>query len=158
LPLRPSKPAKSAPSVSLWHTQDLEGGVIVFRSLKKRTKKDIHRAVPVPPPILDQLNLVHNIREQQADKRRRKSKPLWNWSRTTGWRYVLAVVRQAGIKDGPHCSPKGLRHSFGVNAIEKGIPLNMLQKWMGHSQMETTAIYANAMGAEEQSIAAKMWS
>jgi hypothetical protein len=31
-------------------------------------------------------------------------------------------------------------------------------QWMGHSQMETTAIYANAVGEEQQSIAARMWA
>jgi integrase/recombinase XerD len=45
-----------------------------------------------------------------------------------------------------------------IVAFTKGIQLNMLQKWMGHADMKTTAIYANAMGAEEQSIAAKMWA
>ncbi len=35
--------------------------------------------------------------------------------------------------------------------------LNMLRKWMGHSSMATTAIYANAMGAEEMEIAKRMW-
>lgn len=34
------------------------------------------------------------------------------------------------------------------------VPLNMLRKWMGHASIETTAIYANAVGAEEQQIAA----
>jgi integrase/recombinase XerD len=33
----------------------------------------------------------------------------------------------------------------------------MLQKWLGHAQLSTTATYANAIGAEEQSIAARMW-
>jgi integrase/recombinase XerD len=28
---------------------------------------------------------------------------------------------------------------------------------MGHASMEVTAIYANALGAEEQGIAARMW-
>ena len=42
--------------------------------------------------------------------------------------------------------PEGLRHGYGIHAIGKGIPLNMLQKWMGHAQMETTSIYANAVG------------
>jgi hypothetical protein len=37
------------------------------------------------------------------------------------------------------------------------VPLNMLCKWMGHASMETTAIYANALGAEEQGIAARIW-
>jgi integrase len=33
----------------------------------------------------------------------------------------------------------------------------MLQKWMGHANMQITAIYANALGEEERAIAAKMW-
>ena len=64
----------------------------------------------------------------------------------------------AEIADGPHRSPKGLRHGYGVHAIGSGVPLNMLSKWMGHSTLEVTAIYANATGAEEQSIATKMWN
>ena len=59
--------------------------------------------------------------------------------------------------DGPHASPKGLRHGFGVAAVSAGIPLNLVQKWLGHAQLTTTAIYADAVGEEEQSIAARMW-
>src|SRR5204862_6348136 len=59
--------------------------------------------------------------------------------------------------DGPHACPKGLRHGFGVHAVSRGIALNMVQKWLGHAQLTTTAIYANAVGEEEQSIAARMW-
>jgi len=33
-----------------------------------------------------------------------------------------------------------------------------LQKWLGHAQLSTTAIYANAIGKEEQDIAARMWA
>ena len=51
-----------------------------------------------------------------------------------------------------------MRHGFGVHAISSGVPLHMLSKWMGHATLEVTAIYANALGAEEQSIAARMWS
>jgi integrase/recombinase XerD len=50
-----------------------------------------------------------------------------------------------------------LRHGFGVQAVSRGIALNMVQKWLGHAQLTTTAIYANAVGEEEQSIAARMW-
>lgn len=63
----------------------------------------------------------------------------------------------AGIPDGPHACPKGLWHGFGVQAVSRGIALNMVQKWLGHAQLTTTAIYANAVGEEEQSIAARMW-
>jgi integrase/recombinase XerD len=71
---------------------------------------------------------------------------------------VTAVMRDAGIPEGPHRCPKGLRHGYAIHALSKNVPLNMVSKWMGHSQMETTAIYANAVGEEQQSIAARMWA
>jgi integrase len=67
-------------------------------------------------------------------------------------------MREAGIPEGPHRCPKGLRHGYAIHALSKNVPLNMVSKWMGHSQMETTAIYANAVGEEQQSIAARMWT
>jgi hypothetical protein len=33
-----------------------------------------------------------------------------------------------------------------------------VSKWMGHAKMETTAIYCNAVGEEQQTIAARMWT
>ena len=35
------------------------------------------------------------------------------------------------------------------------VPLNMLSEWLGHSRIETTAIYANATGAEQYSMAVR---
>ena len=136
---------------------DLEAGVIVFESLKKR-RRGVYRAVPVPPAVLDALDLVHGVREAQRGKEGGRGQRLWSWARSTAWLRVQGVIHAAGIKNGPHASPKGLRHGFGVAAIQAGIPLNLLQKWLGHAQLSTTAIYANAVGAEEQSIAARMWT
>jgi site-specific recombinase XerD len=50
-----------------------------------------------------------------------------------------------------------LRHGFGVKAVSSGIALNMIQKWLGHAQLSTTALYADAVGQEEQATAARMW-
>ena len=52
-------------------------------------------------------------------------------------------------------TPKGLRHSFGIHAIRFGVPLNLVQRWLGHASMTTTAIYLDALGGE---IAARMWA
>lgn len=41
--------------------------------------------------------------------------------------------------------------------MRAGVQLNMLKKWMGHADMATTAIYADAIGEEERSIASRMW-
>jgi integrase len=134
---------------------DLSGGVLVIESLKKR-RSGVYRSVPVPPALLEALDMVHGVREIQTGRGKGKNVLLWPWSRMTGWRAIHAVMEAAGL-DGPHASPKGLRHGFGVAAVSAGIPLNLVQKWLGHAQLTTTAIYANAVGEEEQSIAARMW-
>jgi len=77
--------------------------------------------------------------------------------RVQAFRRVQQVMMAAAIPEGPHACPKGLRHGFGVHAVSCGIALNMVQKWLGYAQLTTTAIYANAVGEEEQSIAAQMW-
>jgi integrase len=103
--------------------------------------------------------MVHGIREAH---RRKKDDildtRLWPVARNTAWRHVTGVMKTAGIPEGPHRCPKGLRHGYAIHALSKNVPLNMVSKWMGHSQMETTAIYANAVGEEQQSIAARMWA
>lgn len=134
---------------------DLSGKVIVFESLKKR-RRGLYRAVPVPAPVLDALDLVHGLREAQRARDGGKSARLWPFGRATAWRRVHEIMHKAGIS-GPQASPKGLRHGFGVAAVQAGIPLNMVQKWLGHAQLSTTAIYADAVGAEEQAIAERMW-
>jgi len=130
---------------------DLAAGVLVIESLKKR-RTGVFRAVPVPPALLETLNMVHGIRELHSRRGKGLGVRLWPWSRMTGWRTVHAVMADAGL-DGPHASPKGLRHGFGVSAVSAGIPLNLVQKWLGHAQLTTTAIYADAVGTEEHDIA-----
>lgn len=123
--------------------------VITIRSLKKRGQVH-HRQIPVPSWLTEMLADEIDVRSLATDSR------LWPWSRTKGWGLIKLVMQAAKI-DGVHASPKGLRHGFGVAAIEAGIPLNLIQKWLGHTRIETTAIYTNAVGPEERRIAARMW-
>ena len=99
---------------------DLAGGLLVFESLKKR-RSGVYRAVPVPPALLDALDLVHGIRELQSRRGKGQGVRLWPWARMTGWRAVHAVMQAAGL-DGPQASPKGLRHGFGVQAVPPASP------------------------------------
>ena len=134
---------------------DLSEQRIALRSLKKR-RSDVFRSVPVPKNYIDRLELTFGIR--QAQKRRNaKNEPLWTWTRQHGWRIIKQIMIAADIPDAPHRTPKGLRHAYGINAISNNVPLNVLQKWLGHAQLTTTAIYANAAGKEEADLAAKMW-
>lgn len=137
---------------------DLSNQTIIFETLKRR-RKGVFRAVPVPPSLLDDISLVYGIREiQQSGRDRQLDARLWTWDRTTAWRKVTAVMTAAGIESGPHRNAKGLRHGYAIHALNSNVPLNMVSKWLGHSKMETTAIYANAVGEEQQAIAARMWS
>ncbi|MGN6768648.1 MAG: tyrosine-type recombinase/integrase [Rhizobiaceae bacterium] len=131
---------------------DLDNEVVIFETLKKR-RTGVYRSVPVPAELLNTLELVHQIRRPG-----KASRLLWSWSRVTAWRHVKAVMADAKIQKGPQTSPKGLRHGYGVNAISAGVPLNMLSKWMGHSAIETTSIYTNAVGNEQKQISARMWA
>jgi integrase/recombinase XerD len=134
---------------------DLAAGVRVIESLKKH-RGGSGRTVPVPPALLETLNMVHGIRELHDRGDKGRGMRLWPWSRMTGWRTVHAVMAAARL-DGPHASPKDLRHGFGVAAVSACIPLNLVQKWLGHAQLTTTAIYANAVGAEEKDISRRRW-
>jgi integrase/recombinase XerD len=65
--------------------------------------------------------------------------------------------RGGGHPGRPPRLPQGPAARLRRQAVSRGIALNMVQKWLGHAQLTTTAIYANAVGEEEQSIAARMW-
>ncbi len=134
---------------------DLKDGTPIFESLKKR-RSGVYRPVPVPPALIDALNMVHDVRAAQKRRDRGRAVRLWPWARNTAWRHIRAVMRAARIK-GPHATPKGLRHGFGIKAITSGVPLNTLQQLLGHAQLTTTSIYADAMGPEKRQLVERMW-
>ena len=131
---------------------DFGGQAIVLESLKKR-RRGVYRSVPVSAELLAVLDETFGLRKMQKE---RASEPLWSWHRMTAYRHILSVMAAAGVA-GPQATPKGLRHGFAIAALEAGVPMNLVQRWLGHADLATTAIYANAMGAEERHFAAKMW-
>jgi integrase/recombinase XerD len=133
---------------------DISAGVIIIECLKKR-RRGVFRALPIPQALLTELDQVHGIREAQSDPAR-ATKRIWNWCRTTAWHQIKTCMEEAEIS-GHQATPKGLRHGFGVAVLQAGVPINLLKKWLGHSRLSTTEIYADAVGAEEQAIAGRFW-
>jgi len=129
-----------------------EAGYIAIRTLKKRSKAIFVREIPVPANLLNALEDAHHVSNMQRNGK------LWTIGRCRAWQLVKSVMAQAGIVPGIHATPKGLRHGFGLHAIRSGVPLNLVQRWLGHASMTTTAIYLQAMGIEEREIAARMWT
>jgi integrase/recombinase XerD len=126
------------------HHIDTERLTLTIKTLKRR--RPVFRVVPVPQVTIDMLCAL----EPDTEGR------FWRSHRVTAWRVVKATMFRAGIS-GPMCSPKGLRHSFGIRAAGHNVPTNLIQRWMGHASSTTTAIYLDAVGAEERQFASRMW-
>ena len=133
---------------------DFSDGTVIIESLKKR-KRGVFRHVPLSADFLDELNLVHDLHRRSKSLKSSKQR-IWNWSRSTAFRRVSEVMGRSGIH-GQQSSAKGLRHSFAIACLEHKVPLPIVQKWLGHSSLNTTAIYANAMGQEEVYFAKFLW-
>lgn len=129
---------------------DPQRGLVAIRCLKKRGETVI-REVPVPPLFIRQLRRAHAAAFRAVESGR-----LWPWGRTRAWQLVKAVMRATGLSGLP-ATPKGLRHAFGVHAVLSGVPLPLLQKWLGHADIATTVIYTDIVGREEIRAARRMW-
>lgn len=129
---------------------DMVAKTITLRTLKRR--KLVHRAVPVPDDLLEILELIHDTRN-----RKHADQSLWPVDRATAHRWVKQAMAAAGLV-GPQASAKGLRHGFAIAALDKNVPLNIVSRWLGHSNLQTTTIYANFTGREERNLAARMWA
>lgn len=130
---------------------EAQDGFVALRSLKRRNGDVVIREVPLPLWLLDELAERSRSRSGETDTR------LWPLSRSRSWALIKAVMREAGIAEGKHATPKGLRHGYGLHAIRSGIPITLVQRWLGHARLTTTAIYLQAMGEEEREIASRMW-
>jgi len=133
---------------------DFENGAIVFETLKQR-KGGIFRAVPVPRRLLNYLKDVNGVAGAHFEPECKNCR-LWAWGRTNAWKQVKRIMKTARIADNL-AKPKAFRHGFAVESGQKGVPLNIVQRWLGHARLETTAIYAGALGEEERNLARRGW-
>ncbi len=108
---------------------DAADEAIIFESLKPR-KRRLYCAVPVPRSLVPLLTGYGAGRERQ----------LWPWGPTTAWKTVQEVMREAG-KAESLSKPTALRRAIAVETGQKGIPLNIVQRWHGHARIETTGIW-----------------
>lgn len=82
---------------------------------------------------------------------------IWNFGRTTGWKIVKECMVSAKL-EGIKATPKGLRHGFAIACISESVPLPTVQKWLGHSRLETTGIYLDYVGDDERALAKRIWA
>jgi integrase len=131
----------------------IERSVVAIRTLKRR--RHVVREVPIPPKLMAALDRHFALGEAQRDPVRAHLR-LWPWCRETAWRFIRKVITASGVTGSPAC-PRGLRHGFAVNALLAGVPIHLVQRWLGHSRIDTTAIYTRVCGVEEVRFAERFW-
>lgn len=129
---------------------DIRGqGLYISRShsdaqvLEKGTKTGRSRTVPIFPQIVEDVTgLIHG-----------KDRDDYIFTSPLGFQLNAGnFMRDSGFKalsDG--LSPHDLRHSAISNWLHIGVPVTTAQVWAGHSSLTTTARYAHALAAFDQS-------
>lgn len=111
------------------------------------------RFVPIPPAF--DIELATYWRPQN----RSESQALLTLSRAQGWRLIKDAMGKSGIR-GKQATPTGLRHSFAISCFEVSppIPIEHIQKWMGHRHADLTASYLNAFRQDEAESLERLWN
>ncbi len=110
--------------------------------LIEKGKGDKSRYVPVLPELAQELKTHLGSRQTGY---------IFESNRHTKYtarriqQIVKATAERAGIKKKVH--PHLLRHTVATLLLEKGMPLEQIQKFLGHSKIATTQIYAESSTA-----------
>ncbi len=119
------------------------------RTLRTRTlkRRDIfERAIPLTGEVIGVIaEYIASLGLQRHDK-------LFSFTRKTAYIKVQKACREAGIKD-ERCHPHTLRHTFATTAILNGVPLPVLQAWLGHRDIYNTLIYTQVLAVDSRQFA-----
>ncbi len=131
---------------------NLNTGTIRLITLKKKIKnkdKPIYRFIPIHRDLKEAF--LTYIAKYHIDIR--SEERLFKQSRTAVSEFFRKMEKeiqvQSGIKLRIHAHK--FRHTFAVKSILAGVPLNVIQEWLGHSSIFITSIYLKITGRDTRS-------
>lgn len=111
-----------------------------FITIKGKGQKE--RIVPLRKEVVLELQKYINLTAKKGQKylfeNDKKSAPITR-------RMIGIILKQAAILAGLNpekVSPHKIRHSFATHLLQKGLDIREIQELLGHSSIDTTAIYA----------------
>jgi integrase len=119
---------------------DVELGAATLPTLKRRRKDgsgrkvSVRRVVPVAGQYLSAVLGVAVKLRRGADDR------IWQIDRKWAWRCISKALQRAGVER-PRATVHAIRHGHAVHAVLNHVPLNLIQRQLGHASIVTTAIY-----------------
>jgi integrase len=101
------------------------------------TKSDIPRTLPLTPRVRSVvLGRVHNTRSEKS--------LVWRDITIAALTYAWNQVRRNfGKSDDPDYVLHALRHTCASRLVQRGVPLAVVQHWLGHASVTTTMRYAH---------------
>jgi len=131
---------------------NLTTGVVRLITLKKRIKnkdKVYYRHIPIHRDLKEAF--LTYIAKYHIDIR--SEEKIFKQSRKAVSEFFKKMEKeiqiQTGIKLNIHAHK--FRHTFAVKSIMSGVPLNVIQDWMGHSSIFITSIYLKITGRDTRS-------
>ena len=130
------------------HVDQVDGGRLLLHV--RRGKGGIDRRVPLPSALLTLLraywrthrNLVWMFPAPRRRPPRSVSDPaVGPIDPTVLQRAFGRAVRESGVGKRAHVHT--LRHSYATHLLEAGVPLVIIQEYLGHSSPSTTAVYTH---------------
>ncbi|HEX3035423.1 MAG TPA: site-specific integrase [Thermodesulfobacteriota bacterium] len=118
---------------------DFYSKVVRMPSLKKRDPQI--KTIPLKGDLLGELGAY--IGQEGL----RKENILFPITRQHAHRVIKEACLKAGLEQ-KSCHPHVLRHSFAVNAVLQRVPLPILQKWLGHSDIKSTMVYLQILSED----------
>ena len=138
----------------------------------------IQEALALAEPDLDPRRGSVLVRNGKGGRRREVGMDAWGWEQLQLWlaaRVELPVGRLFCILDGPtrgrpwssagvrvelrrlalragvrrRIAPHQLRHAHALELAREGVPLNIIQRQLGHANLGTTSIYLQGIDTQE---------
>ncbi|MDK2812708.1 MAG: integrase/recombinase XerD [Petrotoga sp.] len=138
--------ARISEIISIDETRDIDfrRSEIRIKNLKKHKHKNSYRIVPVPDKLIAEYLRLCHIHPQIQNKALKVA-------RTNFFTTFRKICKQAGIpEDLAH--PHILRHTRAIELIRAGVPITAVKSILGHSNLNTTAIYLQYSAVEIKEI------
>ena len=122
---------------------DQDPPIISVRADSPGNKAKKGREVPVPADLLESLGDLASFHSKD------RHRPMLDISRQRVSQAMKEAALEVGI-DPKRAHPHAWRHTYGRNCVLRGIPIPVLQKWLGHQSPVDTQRYVELAGTHRE--------
>jgi site-specific recombinase XerD len=107
----------------------------------------IHEALALTQGDLDQRRGSLLIVRGKGGRRREVGLDTWGWDELRPWLELRRTAAATGVRR--RFAPHQLRHAHAVEMAREGVPLIVIQRQLGHSNLGITSVYLQGIDSGE---------